>query len=315
MKPQTAPIKTKYGSEVLFIEYRDGHPFTVIVRDDDMPDSFKDGYLDEYEFEWSKKLQRLYYRDASTVDTERAGLLSDQTHEKKLVQFWAAGEVQLVDESLNPIADPSKLGWKRLRAPKGDPFADAYEGRCCYCRVCKSYIPDENPCQHIFTDGNGESAGSGADGYGGENHGRDEILSAVRRLGCARALRKALATKGAVWSGGGTYVHIGRRHYHADIDRDSLGYDGVRWIETLTPRAPKVNKKIVAWLDVLIAEQNARRASGEKCYDVVARSGDERYARKVSWREALRVAREKRADREHSWKRVTIVRRVKKAPR
>jgi hypothetical protein len=289
MGTQTEPLPTTYYGEVMFVEYDgDGHPFNVLTR---APRKDGGGFsCDQWDFDWSKHMGCSYFHKSGGGQT----VVTLHGVEGVISRIWAADSMSLVDPKGRPITyrRALELGYERLPAPLGDPFEDAHEGQCECCAICNDWLPDDSLCAHLFEDARtGEIVGPGNEDS--VRHAKDEVLAAVRRLGCARTLRRALTKGHEVWNDGVLGVTVGPswvrgRSFPAEIERDTSAEVGLQWLCALSKKTSTANAAVLAWLDELIAEQDARRASEERCYVVC----ENRYVHRprrtelLSWAEA-----------------------------
>ena len=96
-----------------------------------------------------------------------------------------------------------------------------------------------------------------------------------------------------------------------DVDDETGIREGCAWLLGLDAKTTKANALALAWLDVEIAEQDARRASGERCYRVLPRLGwdDVVVADGVSWADARAAANRYRPTRKYGARFVRVVKR------
>lgn len=318
MTPQKEPLATRHGDVVIIHYDDDGHPFGVQTRTG--PHGPKQHFgVDHFDFEWSKRDACSYFHKSGGGPFKAVTLLAV---EGSILRIWAADCVSLVDSEGRPITyrRALDLGYERLDAPLGDPFEDGIEGQCEYCAVCDDWLPDDSLCSHPFEDvRTGEVVGPGSEDS--IRYAKDDVLAAVRRLGCARTLRRALPKGHEVWDDGIFGVTVGPsrsrgRSFPAEIDRDTRAEVGLQWLCALSSKTTTANAAVLAWLDELIAEQDARRASGEACYAVCEnRFATPRRSELLSWSRARahlrRIPPEKRESVGGMW----IVRIVKRAAR
>ena len=314
MTAQKEPLKTEHGDVVLIHYDADEHPFGVQTRTG--PHGPKQHFgVDHFDFEWSKRFGCSYFHKSAggpmTPEVVTGGWKPT---------LWAAECVQFVDEQGAPVEDLAAFGWTRLAAPLGDPFEDGIEGQCEYCTVCDDWLPDDSLCSHLFEDvRTGEVVGPGSEDS--IRYAKDDVLAAVRRLGCARTLRRALPKGHEVWDDGVFGVTVGPsrsrgRSFLAEIDRDSRAEVGLQWLCALSSKTTTANAAVLAWLDALIAEQDARHVSGEACYAVCEnRFATPRRSELLSWADALahlrRIPLKKRESAGGMW----IARVLKRAAR
>lgn len=234
--------------EVVFIEYRGGRPFAARVRTSEG--------CTEFEFDWCKRDGLAYYRELGDGGDPNVAKLSRYNADPS--EFWAADDVRLVDDYGNTVLDASETdGWVRLAKPQGDPFEGAAESDTEGCGVCNDRLPSEQLCGHLFEnerDGGIAGAGRGVP----DADDLDDIERAVRATGCARKLRESLRTKhyAAAW-------FLRKR-----FDDDTPEGVGAAWLGTLDKQTTEANAAVLARLEAVVAEQDARRASGERCYRV-----------------------------------------------
>lgn len=150
--------------------------------------------------------------------------------------------------------------------------------------------------------------------------------------GCARALRRVLRGHGERRShvtapligtdsidlsfGGVDFSRAANALHDADPPDDVDLAEGIAWLLGLDDRTTQANRLALAWLDEEVAAQDARRASGERCY-AVRRGGwgvddEELTAQGLSWAEALAALRAMPPEQTNRrWsRRATIVRVV-----
>lgn len=317
--PRTAPLPTTYYGDVVFVEYDGkGHPFNVLTR---KPSKIRDGFShDQWDFEWSKHMGCSYFHRSGGGDR----IVTLYGVAKGTLRFWAADGVFFENAKGKPVQDPSTLGYVRIPAPLGDPFEGGIDGEADYCAICDDWSSHENRgCRHIFwNDRHGILDGPGADNPTDVSESFDRV---IRLTGCARALRKALRAK--TWPSvhisapligrDSADVTIAGRDFSAAFDalHDAVVRDVIReglgWFLGLDAKTKKTNKVVLARLDEIIAEQDARRASGETCY--VVRSGWSRRASELlAWKDARDLAKQLRAKGEG---RVSVVRKTSNAAR
>ena len=284
--PQMEPLKTAHGDVVLIHYDADNHPFGVQTRTGPHGPTKHYG-TDYFDFVWSRRFGCSYFHESGGGPLTPVVVFRDDWKPT----LWAAACVEFNDEKGASIENLAALGWTRLPAPLANPFEGAIEGRCEYCEICNDWLPDDSLCAHLFEDERfGEVVGPGnAESIA---HAKDEVLAAVRRLGCARTLRRGLPKGHAVWDDGVFGVTVGPsrscgRSFPAEIERDTPAEVGLRWLCALGVKTTKANAAVLAWLDELIAEQDARRASGEACYVVCEnRYAKPRRSELMSWDDA-----------------------------
>lgn len=200
--------------------------------------------------------------------------------------------------------DLAALGSVRIPDPlTPDPFEDTHLLSDCggsleYCTACSGYVRGDRLCNHL-TWGDEGLCGPGSDELG--RSVPEGFKRVVRLTGCARSLRRQLRTGKApktfhmvcVIGRDSVEITLGGRRFSDsfndlhDLDDLTGVREGYNWISGLGSETGKANKLAMAWLDEEIAEQDARRASGERCYRVrVGRYGDPVTPR-VSWATAM----------------------------
>ena len=289
--------------DVVFVEYRNRRPFAARVRT-------ADGNVEEYEFEFCKRDGRLYYREGGgPVGEPNVAALSRYHGDPS--EFWAADDVRPVDDDGNAVLDASEVdGWVRLAKPRGDPFEGAAESDTEECNVCHDRLPSERLCEHLFWGVCG-IAGAGRDAPDVDD--LDDIERTVRKLGCARALRRAIRS-GDVQSVASALRGAGRNRYGGGFDDNSDEGVGLAWLGTLDEKTTEANAVVLRRLEALVAEQRAKRASGERCYRVkVDRRAPKFTTERTSWAEAMAAANIVR--RAHEYPDVWIVRVVPRKAR
>ena len=329
----TAPLKTARG-DVVLIQYGDERtPHSVVTRGGKS--------LDYWDFEPSKRDGCVYARNSGSGPMPADGLhLSAWTHKRPLRPIWFAEGVTFkrwvrnhydasgrnIGSDYAPVVgakDLAALGMRRILAPvERDPFRSARvvesDESIVYCTVCRDSMLDESPCRHIFfgTDGReGPGIEQGSDGW----EVPECLKAVVRRGGIARELLRDLSQgHGFAHDTMGGYVLRSKRG--RDLDdmgnagtwRDvDLFRDGLEWLRSLDEGTPAINAKVAAWCREEIAAQDARRASGERCYAVRAGWMDERaHEGRLTFAEAFALATRLRAENE--WARPYITRRVGK---
>lgn len=212
-----------------------------------------------------------------------------------------------------PVTTPddyAALGMTRIDAPlAGDPFDDVtdIEGFATeHCDVC-GVMSDENLCRHLY-DGDDGVRGPGACGNLGTRSVPEGFKRVVRLLGCARSLRRQLRAAGRTESSlsvptigrvGVIDFTVGGRDFTSAADaldeqRETAGLrEGLAWVMGLDDRTGRANELALAWLDLEVAAQDARRASDEPCYGVRRPrwDDDEWVVRRVPWAQALAALR------------------------
>lgn len=205
--------------------------------------------------------------------------------------------------------DYARLGRRRVPKPLArDPFrgAEELEGDSLeHCEACGDYMLGNNLCRHLRW-GDGGLVGPGAQENDGEVPRAFELV--VRAVGCARALRRVLRGVGKreysvsapligsdsidLEIGGVDFTRAANRLRDLDVPGDVDLREGIAWLLGLDEKTRRANAPALRWLDELVAEQDARRASGERRYAVRAGGwGDEWAAQGLSWTEALAALR------------------------
>lgn len=223
------------------------------------------------------------------------------------------------------------LGMKRISEPFApDPFTDTrdrddIDASLDYCCACDGYVRSDQHCNHL-TDGDDGLCGPGSDEVGDEVP--DGFKRIVRLTGCARALRKMLRAREQpktfhsvpLIGRDSVSITISGRRFDAAFNnlhnlKDDTGIrEGFCWIIGLDAKTDKANKLVLTWIDEEIAGQNARRVSGEKCYRVkVGRYMDDYVTRRVSWTEAVKVAKERRTENPYDGARIVRVKKTARA--
>lgn len=320
------PIRTADYGDVLYIDFVEGRPFSVITTEG------------TYDFEYSRTRDTTYFREGGSGNAHRAVPLPRWVNPEGTA-FWAADSVDLryqddwdaerceyrTDRSATP-EDIARLGLSRLDEAT-DPFADATEteGRLLECSICDDWFEEGDSCRHIWVSRSGENTGPGA-GEDGAAECKDAFLRLAKTAGIVRGLRKGLSPFSwridqlhAVGGLGSSYVWVtsagtdlGNVASKLDQYDDTL-IDGAAWLLALGPETDAANSLTAAWLDEIIAEQDARRRSDERAYVVrvggwryvceegadgatpltanIAGAQRQRSARRVSWEEAIWLRR------------------------
>lgn len=329
----TRGLTTEHG-EVVLIEYRsNGTPLeAVTVERDDM--KFTRWYF-----------TRSRHDGVTYVESESAGhhfyVLTPYVQRRPLRRVWHVDGLRLRHElrAAKPVATPrdyANLGLRRISGPlASEPFVGTDEvdaGALDYCVACEDHMDGGNMgfCRHL------RWGDSGLVGPGAEENADDDVPEGfkwvVRAVGCARSLRRVLSGRGERSSfitspligtdsidlsfGGVNFsraangLHDARPPARVDVR------EGIAWLLGLDGRTRSANRLALAWLDEEIATQDARRASGEKCY-AVRKGGwgiacESFVARGLSWAEALAALRAMPPDQTDRGapRRATIVRLV-----
>lgn len=131
-----------------------------------------------FDFEWSRHDGTAYYTPSGRVrDTAvfRVRTLSKPLRGKRPLVYIADGIRPVLDDGSD--ADLESLGYERIAAPLADPFANAVEGECEYCKVCDDWFGTESEsilCDHVWwCDHVGLWVGRGSEERGGLCRSKD----------------------------------------------------------------------------------------------------------------------------------------------
>lgn len=215
--------------------------------------------------------------------------------------------------------DYARLGRRRIPKPLSrDPFRGAVElegDSLEYCAACGDDMLGDNLCRHLrWGDGGLVGPGSQENGAGVP----EGFKWVVRRIGCARALRRMLRGAGERKSfvsapligtdsidlqiSGVDFSRAANRLHDADVPESVDLREGIAWLLGLDERTKAANALALRWLDKEVARQDARRVSGERRYAVRAGGwGEEWVVRGVSWAEAVAALRALPID-ERGWR-------------
>lgn len=313
------PIPTDGHGDVLYVEFIDGKPHSVVTTES------------TYDFNWCERDQDLLYYDSGGGGYP--GYSQDVPHwcDPEGKSFWAADCVELrikrewdhdarkyqVDENATPEL-LAKYQLVRLEAID-DPFEDAIEteGGIRYCSVCDDHFPDDSTCNHVWW-GDGGWTGPGSDDGIGEM--KEMFLRFCAIAGITRRLRKGLVPFGLQTSSrhalgglGPSFVNLYVNDKHlGDIGEkfnqyDSSLSDAAALLFSLDEKTTEANELVKQWLDEAVAIQDKRRASYERSYVVTdgyryATEEDfatdkQQYASRKSWEEASKLAKQLNGER------------------
>lgn len=314
----STPISTNHGEAVL-VEYNpDGKTSRVITQEcTDGVKCFK-----EWWFTHSSRDEQTYI-DSSDYLQEPASI---ELHgpcfiggEPIVMRVWHIDGLPLhrfshhcIPDQNSPVYAPvasiedyAALGMQRIAEPLGgDPFGDAEvveEFTLQLCNIC-GFMRDTNFCGHLGWTEDG-LCGPGAD----FTELPESFKRVVRFVGCARSLRRQLRALGRAKrfilspcigrsSISLTVAGVGfsaRANELYDLNDDENLREGTLWLLGLDATTTAANATALAWLDEEVAAQDARRASGERCYSVKGHAwrGKRWVVRGVSWADAIAALR------------------------
>jgi len=303
-------LTTKYNGDLRMVVYIDGKPDSAFTT------------MGIYDFDDSRRWGLLYHQSGAG----RCYLLPfDAGSDKEpLADVWIADGVEVNDGSaldrkaLSP-EDIRTMGYRLLPTPRGDPFDGARECECgiVQCMVCEDCMPDQNECfcNHLF-DCHLGTRGPGCD----EDYQAFAlpVIELACRSGIARAWRRSLAAgedaevriSAAVGGLGREFVsarmgyrEVGTLVKYAAEAMAARDWDIARlaacWFISLDANTKDANQATLEWLDLVIACQDERRASGARVYALRVGGRDwdrgKRTRARYTWPEALAAARERRA--------------------
>lgn len=283
-----APIPTDDHGDILYVDFIDGKPCSVLTTESG------------YDFDWCKRDKELLYHASGGGIRPGKEHTITQWCDNKGKSFWAADCLRLrirtdwdhdaksyrVDEEATPEA-LAKHGLKR-RARIKNPFRNANEAYygIDYCSVCDDHFDRDSTCHHIWDGPNGQTGPGGDDGIAGL---KDCFLRFCAIAGITRRLRKGLVPFAirtsqlhAVGGLGPSFVDlyvcgkdlgdIARKFDRHDVDGLS---DAASLLFSLDEKTTSANALVRQWLDEAVAAQDKRRASYERCYVV---TDDDQYA-------------------------------------
>ena len=219
--------------QIVFIEFRDGKPFTVLMHD---------GKGEEiYDVEWCKCYDQLYYHNSGGGPAQFVIPVSMTD------DFWIADHLQAVCKN--------ELIEKTMDIPKefyGSIDDWATESRCEYCTVCDDWFPEYEECQHLYWSDNLGYAGCGCDED--DSHHKPSFFAFLEKTGLSLELKTALKLHSYFVD---TDI-IKLCGWYFD-DRLSVGLtdeteeeisDGIGWLSSLEPGVTLYAEQLtIQWID------------------------------------------------------------------
>jgi hypothetical protein len=136
--------KDPEGHTIVFVEFQDGRPSTVISEE-------ANGGQNCYDFEWCERDRQLYYNMSGFGSTRDIEVSAWEV-------YWMSSAMKAkVQKNKTRLHKGQKKGRRLARMPRGYPlgrlFEDAEESSTEYCSVCDDYLPvseTDHPCGHIW---------------------------------------------------------------------------------------------------------------------------------------------------------------------
>lgn len=113
-------------------------------------------YCSRFDCDWSKRDETLYFHESGSGG---GAYLNGWPNAKRVhAKLWWNPElgVDLRQGSGEPVTDFRALGFELLTHPlklggsEPNPLEYGCEGGVLYCTKCKDYLPEDNPCGHVF---------------------------------------------------------------------------------------------------------------------------------------------------------------------
>uniref|UniRef100_A0A6M3J233 Uncharacterized protein n=1 Tax=viral metagenome TaxID=1070528 RepID=A0A6M3J233_9ZZZZ len=220
--------------QIVFIEFQNGRPFSVIAHDGK-------GYSAFYDIEWSDAFQWLYY------DNSGSGGHRFEINISLLIDFWIADHMQAVCNG-EPVEKTMEIpeeyyGWL-------DDWAT--EGRCEYCAVCEDHFPAYDECQHVYwSHVMSMYAGCGCDDGGDSS--KLSFFAFLEKTGIALELRTAICMQ-EYYAAEDTIrlcgIWFDERLEDLSSDEINEIADGIDWLNSMEPGVTTEAEKLtVKWID------------------------------------------------------------------
>jgi len=310
-KKRVGKLTTRYYGDLLMVEYVNGKPIGAVTS--------KSGY----DFSESDHWGTLFH-DHGGGSCYLHPFVGAGPDKEPIGDVWIADGVEVTDgrsleRKVLSAEDIRAMGYRILRAPHGDPFEDARdcEGGTQYCTVCDDYMPNDEEClcDHLtWIDEVGITGPGDADAAPDFSEFMLPVIELAARAGIARTWRRHLAQNkdaevritSAVGGLGPEFVRarmggrdVGDLVKHAAEKIEERDWYAARaaahWFTMLDTKTTAANVATVAWLDLLIACQNERRASGAPVYALRRCDYLPRSKGRHSWTDALALAKQRRA--------------------